>query len=70
MSVTPDEMAERCTKCSNPKVLCLYGANSLARAAIKKEKEACAALAKSMIGARPREIAEAIRTRHERKEEQ
>jgi len=35
------------------------------RAAIQAENEACAELAKSMIGARPRQIAEAIRARDE-----
>jgi len=40
-----------------------YAIRDEIHAAVLKENEACAVLAKSMTGARPRQIAEAIRAR-------
>jgi len=57
---TLPEMKDRCAKCSNENVVCLYGAASLIKEARTQQKKKDAKKAREMIGARPREIAQAI----------
>ena len=63
--MTPDEMVERCAKCSNPKLLCVYGATRLVENALGKQKRKDAGIVKRMIGAGRHEIAATILAQEE-----
>ena len=61
----PKEMAERCAKCSSQNVICLYGAARLISNAQAEQRTKDVEIARKMIGARPRQIADAIEAQGE-----